>query len=232
MTAETITNLLDRNQRHTDSLSLDYFDEVLDTQKPPLVSLCCSDSRVPQALMWDAEEAGVVFTPSNIGNVAWDVRDGERVVDGNVLYPVAHTETETVAVVGHTGCGAVTAAYRYVVEGVEVEPERVRERIESLFPVVENALGSGVADGAEDESEAVNRLVEYNVREQVDFLLENDSVPDEVSVHGFVYDLHGVYGDLRGRTYLVSYEGETGVDEIRAHLPDGYEKFVRSLLDG
>jgi len=46
-----LVDLLDRNARHTDSLPRGYFDAVLEGQAPPLVSLCCSDSRVPQAEM-------------------------------------------------------------------------------------------------------------------------------------------------------------------------------------
>lgn len=229
MSSEILADLLDRNARHTDSLPSGYFDNVLEGQSPPLVSLCCSDSRIPQAEMWDADEPGYIFTPSSIGNVAWEARGGERIVDGSLLYPLAHTETETVAVVGHTGCGAVTAAYRSVVDGVAVTPEPVRERVERLVPVVEEALETGVVD--ENTDDAVDALVEYNVGEQVDFLLESDDVPDATNVYGFVYDIHATYGGARGRTYLVNVDGETDTDAIRAQLPNGYEHFVRSLLD-
>ncbi len=232
MPTESLTDLLDRNARHTESLPSDYFDDVLDAQRPPLVSLCCSDSRVPQTEMWDAERPGYVFTPSNIGNVAWEERDGERVVDGNLLYPIAHTETGTVAVVGHTGCGAVTAAYRAVAEGVEVEQPSIRDRVDRLVPVVEDALDAGIDEGVSDDGEVVNRIVEYNVDAQVEFLLGSDEIPDDETVYGFVYDLHRAYGDVRGRTYLVNMDGETDVDEIRARLPERHECFARSLLDG
>jgi len=226
---EILTDLLDRNRRHTDSLPSGYFDKVLEGQSPPLVSLCCSDSRVPQAEMWDIEEPGYVFTPSSIGNVAWEIRRRERIVDGSLLYPLTHTETSTVAVVGHTGCGAVTAAHRTVVDGTEVSPEPVRERIERLVPVVEEALEGDIDESADD---AVDKLVEYNVHEQIDFLLETDDVPDDVDAYGFVYDIHGKYGEARGRTCLVNMEGEKDTDAICARLPDEYEPFVGSLLEG
>lgn len=35
--------------------------------------------------------------------------DSERVVNGNVLYGLEKTDSETRVVVGHTDCGAITA---------------------------------------------------------------------------------------------------------------------------
>jgi len=163
--------------------------------------------------------------------VAWDTRDGERLVDGSLHYPLGHTETSTVAVVGHTGCGAVEAAYRCVVDGVESDPEPVRERVERTVPVLKEDLEAVVGD-ASDEDEAVNALVEHNVHEQVDFLLGDDYVPDEVGIYSFVYDIHGAYGEVRGRTCLVDTKGERDLDAVRARLPDGYERFAGFLLDG
>jgi carbonic anhydrase len=179
--------------------------------------------------MWDIEEPGYVFTPSSIGNVAWEKRKGKRVIDGSLLYPLTHTDTSTVAVVGHTGCGAVTAAYRSVVDGIEVRPEPVRERIERLVPVVEEALEMEAVDASDPD--AVDALVEYNVHEQIDFLLEDDYVPDDVEVYGFVYDIHATYSEARGRTCLVNVGGERDTDAVRARLPDRYGPFVGSLLE-
>uniref|UniRef100_UPI00366B2539 carbonic anhydrase n=1 Tax=Cryptosporangium minutisporangium TaxID=113569 RepID=UPI00366B2539 len=90
-----------------------------DGQQPDVVAVCCSDSRVPQERMWGVDDPGTVFTPSNIGNQVWDEDEGERIVDGGVLYPIHHAGTDAVAVVGHTGCGAVTAAYGLATEGAK-----------------------------------------------------------------------------------------------------------------
>jgi carbonic anhydrase len=222
MPRATLAELLDRNRAHVESIADDHFDDVADAQHPAVVSLCCADSRVSQEGMWSVDEPGWLFTPSNIGNVAWDL-DGES-VDGNLLYPVAHTETRTVAVVGHTGCGAVTAAYQAVSEGVWPQAPGIRNRVELLVPVVEDALAGPVDDGV------VDRLVEYNVREQVAFLHASDEVPDDTTVFGFVYDLHGSYGGERGRVYLVAADGDTDPDALREWVDDEDESSVQSLL--
>lgn len=214
---DALEDLLDRNDRHVETLEDHHFDAVQDGQEPPVVSICCADSRVAQEEMFDVEAAGFLFSPSNIGNQAWDLVDGERVVNGNLLYPVAHAGTGTVVVVGHTGCGAVTAAYHAVQEDV-VEPEGIAKWVSLLVPVVEDALASGAVDPDASDDMVVNQLVEQNVDRQVEFLLERDEIPDSVDVYGMVYDFQDVYGP-RGRTVLINTNGETDPDALEEIAP-------------
>ena len=222
MAQATLAELLVRNDRHTDSIPADQFRGVEDAQHPAVVSLCCSDSRVSQEGMLDVSEPGWLFTPSNIGNVAWD---DTGVVDGNLLYPVAFTDTRTITIVGHTGCGAVTAAHTAATTDEYPTPAGVCRRVELLVPVVERGLSAVDPTRAD----VVDALVEWNVREQVMFLTESDSVPTDTTVLGFVYDLHERYGDVAGRVYLVSVNGETA-SETLAEWADGTDRHVKSLL--
>jgi len=164
--------------------------------------------------------------------------DGERVVDGSVLYPIAYTDTGTAVVVGHTGCGAVTAALEAVRErGEDADspdddgghPPGVAKQVAELVPVVEAGLDD---DRVREDREAslVDQLVEFNVDRQVAFLRESEDVPDDVAVYGFVYDFQGVYGDEHGRAYLVNADGETSVDALRERAPDEFAASVRRLL--
>ena len=237
MTDEILTDLLSGNADHVESLPSDYFEGVIQGQQPSVVSICCSDSRVSQEGMWDVDHPGEVFTPSNIGNQVWDADAGERIVDGGLLYPIHHCGTDAVAVVGHTGCGAVTAAYEVARGGDAPRPHGVSKWIELLVPVIREALGDdrvdADADGAPqgvDEVTLIDQLVEYNVDAQVEFLLDATEVPDDVAVYGFVYDFEGAYGDQRGRAYLVNYNGVTEPDRIRERVPAEYRAAVNSLL--
>jgi carbonic anhydrase len=230
MPRASLETLLDRNRTHAESLPEGYFEDVRAGQRPAVVSICCSDSRVSQEGMWSVEEPGWLFTPSNIGNQVWERHEGDLVVDGSVLYPIRHTETGTTAVVGHTGCGAVTAAYHAARSGPGDEPAGIRTRIELLVPVVEEAFDRGVVDSDTPETEVVNRLVEYNVRRQVEFLESADDVPEDERIYGFVYDFQGVYGSTPGRAYLVSAGGETDPERLRELVPDACHDHVRSLL--
>lgn len=222
----TLRALLERNGRYVDSLADDHFADVQGGQSPEVVSVCCPDSRVSQEGIWDVEEPGWLFTPSTVGNQVWDVYDGEKVVDGSVIYPIEYTGTRTVAVVGHTGCGAVTAALDAVRGKGDTDPHAgVEKWIETLVPVVQEGLEKidPEADGT------VDRLVQHNVDSQVRFLLESDEIPDDVDVYGFVYDLHGTYGGERGRAYLVNANGITDIEYLHDAVPDGFEKIAVRL---
>ncbi|MHC3436772.1 carbonic anhydrase [Natrialbaceae archaeon A-gly3] len=227
---DLLPELLEGNHNHLEGLPEGYFDDVQEEQHPNLVSICCSDSRIPQVEMWNIDEPGQVFTPSNIGNRVWDEDGDERIVDSGVLYPIHYTGTGTVAIVGHTGCGAVTAAYRVATGGDRPGPRGVGKHVQTLVPVIEEALESDEVDADADERTVVNQLVEYNVDYQARFLHESDDIPDDVTVYGFVYDFQGVYSAEKGRAYLVNLDGETGPEAIAAEIPEEYEAAVSSLL--
>ncbi|MFP8951399.1 carbonic anhydrase [Natrialbaceae archaeon A-arb3/5] len=229
---DVLHELLAGNERHVDELPDDYFSAVQAAQHPDVVSVCCSDSRVPQERMWGVDNPGSVFTPSNIGNQVWDDDEGEMIVDGGMLYPIHHAGTDVAAVVGHTGCGAVTAAYQVATGGEYPGPRGVDKWVEMLVPVVEDGLESDLVDESADEQSVINQLVEYNVDRQATFLRESTAVPDEVAVYGFVYDFQGVYGNEDGRAYLVNVNGETDPDAIAELLPEEYETATESLLYG
>jgi len=231
MPKPTLQELLERNARHVASLREGYFDSVTTGQEPAVVSVCCSDSRVDQEGMWDVDEPGWLFAPSVIGNLVWDRHGGARVVDGSVLYPMIAADTEVATVVGHTGCGAVSAALAAVREGEIDAPPGIAKRVEMLVPVVEDGLADDrVAPAPEEDPGLVDQLVEYSVDRQVAFLLASEDVPEDVTVYGFVYDFQGVYGDARGRTYLVNADGETDPETLRELVPGELAETVRRLL--
>jgi len=217
---ETLAELLAGNARHVARADAAAFDAVRDAQHPPAVSVCCSDSRVSQEGMWDVSEPGTLFTVANIGNRATTTVDGERVLDGGVAYPVTFTDTGVVAIVGHTGCGAITAAYDVVQGETDLAdlPPGVRQDLGSLVACVERAPVD--LDGPTDA--VIDRLVEYNVREQVEFVASRT----DASVYGFVYDFHHRYGDRDGRTYLVAAGDGDPADAVSTENRDA----VRSLL--
>ena len=223
---QTVVELLERNAEHASEFE-SRFDDVQDSQHPDVVTVCCSDSRVLQDDMWNNAEPGRIFTCGNIGNRVVQRTDDGEAVSGDVLYPVQHTGTETVVVVGHTGCGAVTATYDELTDGLD-EPAGIEHCIGLLVPRLEAGV-EALPDGL-DRSEAVNRLVEYNVDRQVEFLLASDDVPDDVDVLGVVYDFQDVYSDRRGEVQVVNVDGETDVESLRADHPE-IESRIRRLWE-
>jgi len=141
-----------------------------------------------------------------------------------VLYPIEHTGTEIAIVVGHTGCGAVTATYDHLTGGLS-EPPGIEHAIGLLAPRLRDGVET-LPDDLNREA-AINRLVEYNVDRQVQFLRESDDVPDSVTTVGAVYDFQDVYGGRRGEIHVVNIDGTRSVAALRADYPDIEDRIDR-----
>jgi carbonic anhydrase len=212
---ETLVDLLERNADHA-ALFEDRFDDVQDAQFPDAVTVCCSDSRVLQDAMWTNDQPGAVFTCGNIGNRVVQQTESGTAVSGDVLYPIEHTGTELAIVVGHTGCGAVTATYD-ALTGEVSEPAGIEHCLALLKPHLEP--GVEALPDTVGRAEAINRLVEYNVDRQVQFLLESTDVPETVSVAGVVYDFQDVYSGERGEVHVINVDGERDAETLREAYP-------------
>ncbi len=220
---DNFVEILQSNLEHAKTFQ-DRFDKVQDSQEPEFVTICCSDSRVLQDHMWGNEHPGHVFTCSNIGNRVFQNTENGEAVSGDVLYPVAHTGTETVVVVGHTGCGAVTATYKDIMDGLE-EPKGIRHCIDLLKTRLEEGVEKLPDDI--DDSEAIDCLVEFNVDKQVEFLRNSDDIPENVDVVGVVYDFQDVYSGDRGELHVVNVNGENKVSGLRSKHPEIEDRVSR-----
>jgi len=78
-------------------------DECASGQKPLAIVLACSDSRVPPEILFDTG-IGDLFVVRVAGNIEDDL------VTGSIEYAAAHLAVPLLLVLGHTRCGAVTAA--------------------------------------------------------------------------------------------------------------------------
>ena len=77
--------------------------ELAKGQKPFAVIVGCSDSRVPPEIIFD-QGLGDLFVIRVAGNIVDDVGLG------SIEYAVDHLGTQLIVVLGHSKCGAVTAA--------------------------------------------------------------------------------------------------------------------------
>ena len=243
---EIVHQLLASNREHA-AADEARFDDVQDGQQPDAVSVCCSDSRVLQDDLWGNHEPGRIFTVGNIGNRVVQRTDaGDEVVSGDVLYPIAYTGTDTVLVVGHTGCGAVTATYEALAgaddgasdvgdgdgrdgdggdDGDGGHPPGVAHCVDLLAPRLESGVAALPDDL--DRADAINRLVEYNVDRQIAFLRESDDVPRKTTIVGAVYDFQDVYGGRRGEVHVINVDGETDVERLREVHADVADRIDR-----
>jgi carbonic anhydrase len=111
-------------------------------QYPFAAIVCCADSRVPPEIVFD-QGLGDLFVLRTAGNIVDDL--GVACLE----YAAAHLGVPLIVVMGHSRCGAVTAA----VEGGKA-PGRLSVILAALAPAVEKAKNrSGdVVDAAAREN--------------------------------------------------------------------------------
>jgi len=169
----------------------DFFQRLCGLQSPRYLWIGCADSRVPANQIVDLDP-GQLFVHRNVANV-FDPGDPNAV---SVLqYAVDVLKVAEVIVTGHYGCGGVQAALggplEWPLEGWVEHVRRVRdahrEELEALA----------------DPQARWYRLCELNVAAQVRAVCSSDFVQrawsrgSELTVHGWIYDLHdGLLRDL------------------------------------
>jgi carbonic anhydrase len=170
----------------------DYFNRLSNGQKPPVLWIGCSDSRVPANEIIGAEP-GEVFVHRNIANMVVHS-------DMNLLsvldYAVNVLQVKHIIVCGHYGCGGVQTAMTN--KHVGIIDNWIRH-IKDVYRFHQKELND-----IEDEKARFNRFVELNVMEQVLDLAKTSIVQgawesgQEVHVHGWVYDVKdGLINDLK-----------------------------------
>jgi carbonic anhydrase len=104
-------------------------------QHPGVVILGCSDSRVAPELVFD-QGLGDLFVIRNAGNIP------DNHVLGSIEYAVEHLGSKLIVVLGHSRCGAVSAAVDH--SGREGHVLSVVKSIEPALKACKNAPGDKV----------------------------------------------------------------------------------------
>lgn len=174
-------------------------------QQPLITLLNCSDSRVPVNIFGDSFNR--IFCVENIGNQV-------KTSEGSIMYGLMHLHTPIMLVVGHSDCGALKAAN----SDYSKEPEPIIRELNivkrSLTEIAYNQPLN------EDPQVKFTQLAELNVDMQIRYLLENGSVAELVknrslSMIGMVVDLHNVYNEGYGKTYIINLNGEQDPAKIK-----------------
>ena len=146
-------------------------------QTPFAVIIACSDSRVPNEMVFD-QGFGDLFIIRTAGQVSAEASFG------SVEFAVLKLKSKLIVVLGHTECGAVAAAVD--------RPENPPGHIVALI----NAIKPAVAKSSHMMGDPVNNAVRQNVLEQVNVLRELEPVLSrkffngEILIVGAVYDIH------------------------------------------
>ena len=137
-------------------------------QQPHSIVICCSDSRVVPESIFSAG-LGELF----VIRVAGNVLDAHQL--GSIEYTAAHLGCRLILVLGHTGCGAVSAALSGHSEGY------IRYITDEIL----------LAVGEERDPDAACRLNVLHAVERIrGAFREHPEIPSaELEVRGAVYDI-------------------------------------------
>src|SRR6267142_4196413 len=103
--------------------------ETAQAQHPFAIILACADSRTAPEIVFD-QNIGDLFVIRTAGNLVDDH------ALGSIEYAVAHAGARLIVVLGHTSCGAVTAALES-----DHAPGHIQSLVRDIQPAVKAAKG-------------------------------------------------------------------------------------------
>ncbi len=146
-------------------------------QHPFAIVLGCSDSRVPVETIFD-QVPGKVFVVRVAGNF---VNDDNL---GSIEYAVDVLKARLVVVLGHSNCGAVSAALAFVRDGT-VQRSRIQGIVEAVAPAVRATRDL--------PGDWLINAVERNVALNVQALIRGSPIIAELVEAGEVEVIGGIY---------------------------------------
>jgi len=208
--------LLNNNRRWVEERLAEnprYFQDLSEGQRPPVLWIGCSDSRVPANVI-TGTKPGEIFVHRNLANMVIHS-------DMNMLsvldYAVNVLKIKHVIVCGHYGCGGVIAAMSNTFYGLI---DNWLGHIKDVYRLHKNEL-----DAIDDETKRTDRFVELNVIEQVSDLSRTSIIQwawsrgEGPALHGWVYNVaKGIIHDL-GVSVFRKPMNTTAVDYLQEPRP-------------
>jgi len=197
----SIQHLFDNNQQWAEKIKQedpDFFKRLSEQQNPEYLWIGCSDSRVPANDLLGMAP-GEVFVHRNIAN---QVIHTDLNCLSVIQFAVENLKVKHIIVCGHYGCGGIIASIDNQRHGLI---DNWLGHIKDVYRFHKEQL-----DAVTDHKAKVDLLCELNVIEQVANVCNTTTLVNawkadqNVTVHGFVYNLHdGILKNLN-----VSYSGK------------------------
>jgi len=144
---------------------------VVSGQRPIATILGCSDSRVPVEVVFD-QGFGDLFVIRVAGNIVAPSQVG------SVEFAASRFGTRLVVVLGHSGCGAITATIEEITGQATSQSRNLRSIVERVRPSVETLL-LGRRD--QDPEALIRDAVRANVRASVNHLRNGSALLEQLS---------------------------------------------------
>ena len=153
-------------QKRCPKETVDRLDEHVGGQNPFAIILGCSDSRGPVEIIFD-QGIGDLFVIRIAGNIA---RPSQI---GSIEYAVTSFNTPLVVVLGHSGCGAVTACIHDALGPERRISPNLSLIVDTIRPAIDPLLTSEVRN---DPKELLRQAVRANVHAAADILRHESEI--------------------------------------------------------
>lgn len=205
---EVLRLLQDGNERFCDGRRLprDLGREVAATAKgqfPLAVVLSCIDSRSPAELVFDVG-VGDIFSVRIAGNVA-----REKVL-ASMEYACAVAGTKLVVVMGHTQCGAVTAAVTFYQSKKSAAEATGCQHLNVLMDSIQQSIDPAMLPPRHELEEAVNLVARNNVQRVVRSIIEQSTTLARLVREGRIRIVGSLYDVRTGRVEFLEEWVEPG----------------------
>ncbi len=160
----SIDDLIDGNENFQSNTrtNVDYSaqrKELVNGQKPHYIVVACSDSRVCPEIVFD-KGLGEVFVVRTAGNIV------DSICIGSIEYAAEHLHSSYLIIMGHTSCGAVTAAM-----SGETESPYINTLIKAIKPAVQKAQSKNL-----DKDSALDFAIIQNVKNQIEAVRKSNII--------------------------------------------------------
>jgi carbonic anhydrase len=172
-------------------------------QAPFAVIITCSDSRLADNFIFD-QELGRLFTIREAGNSP----DTQSLA--SVEYALEHLHSKLVVVMGHVGCGAVTAVN-------EAHGKPLPGNLWSLQAAMSGLLESTPEDPNEDAPAHLYHLVVHNAQRQAQAVVDRSDLVRELVAKHQVQVVPAVYDLASGKVTFLSAPAPAAAHAAPAH---------------
>jgi carbonic anhydrase len=187
--ADALNRLIEGNKRFTQNAQAqrDLQEQVLDTSKgqyPFAAILSCIDSRVPAEIVFD-QGIGDVFSARVAGNIV-----NEDIL-GSIEYACKVAGSKLVVVMGHSKCGAVTAACKNVELG----------NITALLSKIKPAVAS--CSEIEMDDAGIEKVTVENVMINIDRMRAESEILAQMEQEGQIKIVGAIYNVSNGQVAFI-----------------------------
>jgi len=175
-----IDRLKDGNKRFVDRRKAErdllmQMDQTSAGQFPFAALLSCIDSRVPAELVFD-QGIGDVFNVRVAGNIV------NRDVLGSLEYSCKVAGSKVIVVLGHTKCGAVTAACN------QVELGNITHLLNKIKPAVKSVM-----KGEDPDPKTIEKVTLKNIELSIERIRDESPILAEMEENGNIMIIGAVY---------------------------------------